>query len=82
MPMRLALAQLNFTVGAFDGNFSKMKAAVARARDAGARLLVFSELAATGYPPRDLLDHDLFVDRNLGITLLSVGLALPTLIWG
>ena len=53
--MRIALAQLNFTVGAFDGNFTKIAAAVARAAEAGVDLVVFSELATTGYPPRDLL---------------------------
>jgi NAD+ synthase (glutamine-hydrolysing) len=63
--MRLALAQLNYTVGAFEANFDRMAAAAARARDAGADLLVFSELAATGYPPRDLLTHAAFVDANL-----------------
>jgi NAD+ synthetase len=63
--MRLALAQLNFTVGAFDANFSKMADAVTKATAAGADLLVFSELAATGYPPRDLLTHERFIERNL-----------------
>jgi NAD+ synthetase len=65
--MRLALAQLNFTVGAFDANFERMRAAVERARAAGAELVVFSELAATGYPPHDLLTHEAFVDRNLDV---------------
>jgi len=65
MPLRLALAQLNYTVGAFDANYEKIAAAVGRAIDAGASLVVFSELAATGYPPRDLLAHARFIDRNL-----------------
>ncbi|HVT47699.1 MAG TPA: NAD+ synthase [Vicinamibacterales bacterium] len=65
--MRLALAQLNFTVGAFDANFERMRAAIERARAAGADLVVFSELAATGYPPHDLLTHESFVDRNLEV---------------
>ena len=55
--MRLALAQLNFTVGAFDANFAKIEAAVTRAREGGADLLILTELAATGYPPRDLVGH-------------------------
>ena len=63
--MRIALAQLNFTVGAFDGNFDKIAAAVTRATEAGADLVVFSELATTGYPPRDLLTQPRFIDRNL-----------------
>ena len=63
--MRFALAQLNLTVGAFAANFDRMAAAAARARDAGADLLVLSELATTGYPPRDLLTHARFVEANL-----------------
>jgi NAD+ synthase (glutamine-hydrolysing) len=63
--MRIALAQLDFTVGAFDANFEKIREAVARADAAGADLVVFSEMAATGYPPRDLLNHARFVDLNL-----------------
>ncbi len=65
--MRIALAQLNFTVGAFEGNFAKIAAAVARARVEQADLVVFSELAATGYPPRDLLTHPRFIDLNLDL---------------
>jgi len=63
--MRLALAQLNFTVGAFDRNFDAIRAAVARAGAEHADLVVFSEMATTGYPPRDLLNHERFVDLNL-----------------
>ncbi|MGE0445315.1 MAG: NAD+ synthase [Vicinamibacterales bacterium] len=63
--MRIALAQLNFTVGAFDGNFRRIAEAVARAGRERADLVVFSELATTGYPPRDLLTHDRFINRNL-----------------
>ena len=66
-PMRLALAQLNFTVGAFDANFRKMEAAARQARADGADLLLFSELATTGYPPRDLLYHPSFVEANLAL---------------
>ena len=65
--MRIALAQLNFTVGAFDANFARMEQAVARAREAAADLVVFSELAATGYPPRDLLLRTGFIDANLAL---------------
>jgi NAD+ synthetase len=65
--MRLALAQLDYTVGDFDGNFAKINAAVDRARAEGADLVVFSELATTGYPPRDLLNHPRFIDRNLAL---------------
>ena len=65
--MRIALAQLNFTVGAFEGNFRRCADAVARADAAAADLVVFSELATTGYPPRDLLHHPRFVDANLAL---------------
>jgi NAD+ synthetase len=65
--MRLALAQLDFTVGAFEANLCKMREAVGRAEQAGADLVVFSELAATGYPPRDLLNHPRFIDLNLEV---------------
>ncbi len=63
--MRIALAQLDFTVGAFEANFAKIHGAVAQADQAGADLVVFPEMAATGYPPRDLLNHPRFIDLNL-----------------
>src|SRR5262249_45092448 len=63
--VRLALAQLNLTVGAFEGNFRKIADAVTRSREVNADLVVFSELATTGYPPRDLLNHPRFIDLNL-----------------
>jgi predicted amidohydrolase len=63
----IALAQLNLTIGAFDGNYQKFARAVERATAADADLVVFSELATTGYPPRDLLTQPQFVDRNLAL---------------
>jgi NAD+ synthase (glutamine-hydrolysing) len=65
--MRLALAQLNLTIGAFDRTYEQVRSAIARGRAAGADLVVFSELATTGYPPRDLLDHPSFVQANLDL---------------
>jgi NAD+ synthase (glutamine-hydrolysing) len=65
--MRLLLAQLNFTVGAFDANFARIQDAVTAARDASVDLVVCTELATTGYPPRDLLRHERFVDLNLDL---------------
>jgi NAD+ synthase (glutamine-hydrolysing) len=53
--VRLALAQLNVVVGDLDGNRSKILGALADASDAGAELVVYPELATTGYPPEDLL---------------------------
>ncbi len=61
--MRLALAQFNPTVGDIPGNAKALAGWIARARDAGADLVVFPELALTGYPPRDLLLQDGFLDE-------------------
>jgi NAD+ synthase (glutamine-hydrolysing) len=65
--MRVALAQLNFTVGAFDQNYRKIADAAGKASHAGADLLLLSELATTGYPPRDLLTLSGFVEANLAL---------------
>src|SRR5919202_14314 len=53
--MRLALAQINTVVGDLDGNRDRIVARIAEARDHGADLVLFPELAVTGYPPEDLL---------------------------
>ena len=53
--MRLALAQLNVVVGDLDGNRDKILASLEEARGAGADLVLFPELAVTGYPAEDLL---------------------------
>jgi NAD+ synthase (glutamine-hydrolysing) len=53
--LRLALAQLNVVVGDLDGNREKILQAIADSRDAGADVVVFPELAISGYPPEDLL---------------------------
>jgi NAD+ synthase (glutamine-hydrolysing) len=63
--MRLALAQINTTVGDFPGNARKILDACARAREAGAGLVVFPELAIPGYPPEDLLLRSSFIEKNL-----------------
>jgi NAD+ synthase (glutamine-hydrolysing) len=60
--MRVALAQINTTVGDLDGNRDRIVRRMAEARDAGAELVVFPELAITGYPPEDLLLRPAFVD--------------------
>jgi NAD+ synthase (glutamine-hydrolysing) len=59
--LRIALAQLNVVVGDFDGNREKILRDLERAREARADLVVFPELAATGYPPEDLLLRPGFV---------------------
>ncbi|MGH3109522.1 MAG: nitrilase-related carbon-nitrogen hydrolase, partial [Gaiellaceae bacterium] len=53
--MRIALAQLDAVVGDLDGNREKISRSVVDAREAGAHLVLFPELATTGYPPEDLL---------------------------
>jgi NAD+ synthase (glutamine-hydrolysing) len=59
--MRLALAQINSTVGDIAGNERKVREHLARAREAGAQLVLFPELAVTGYPPEDLLLKEHFL---------------------
>jgi NAD+ synthase (glutamine-hydrolysing) len=70
-PARIALAQIDTTVGDLDGNAERIRRAAARARAAGATLVVFPELALSGYPPRDLLDLPEFVER-VGRTLAEL----------
>jgi len=59
--MRLALAQINAVVGDLDGNRGRILSCLADARAAGAELVLFPELAVTGYPPEDLLLRPAFV---------------------
>src|SRR5438093_6132699 len=59
--MRLALAQMNAVVGDLDGNSDRIVATTQSAREAGADLVIFPELAVTGYPPEDLLLRPGFV---------------------
>ncbi len=61
--MKIALAQIDPTVGDFTGNLKKIVAFSRRAADSGARLTVFSELAICGYPPADLLEKPSFLAR-------------------
>jgi NAD+ synthase (glutamine-hydrolysing) len=62
---RVALGQLNLTVGDLDGNVERMVEAAAEATRAGAELLLFPELAITGYPSEDLVLRPEFVRDNL-----------------
>src|SRR6266542_2635586 len=62
--MRLALAQINSTVGDLAGNTRKILDWIERARAAGAELVAFPELAVTGYPPEDLLLKPDFLCAN------------------
>jgi NAD+ synthase (glutamine-hydrolysing) len=62
---RVALAQINPTVGDLEGNVAKIRAGLDQARALGCRLVAFPELAITGYPPEDLLFKSAFIEGNL-----------------
>ncbi|MFT3862734.1 MAG: NAD+ synthase [Solirubrobacterales bacterium] len=63
--MRLALAQINPTVGDVDGNTAKIAAWIERAREAGAELVIFPELCVPGYPAEDLYLKRHFLAANV-----------------
>jgi NAD+ synthase (glutamine-hydrolysing) len=62
--VKIALGQINPTVGDFVGNASKIVQYATRAREAGAEIVLFPELCICGYPPRDLVERPAFVARN------------------
>lgn len=62
--MKIALGQINPTVGDFSGNAAKIVEFARRARSAGAGLILFPELSVCGYPPRDLVERPTFVAHN------------------
>jgi NAD+ synthase (glutamine-hydrolysing) len=62
--VKIALGQINPTVGDFSGNAAKMIDYARRAQAAGAGLILFPELSVCGYPPRDLVERPSFVARN------------------
>lgn len=64
--MRVALGQINTTVGDLRGNVDLMVATAREAAGRGAEVVVFPELSLTGYPPRDLVDKDSFLERTQG----------------
>lgn len=64
-PFRLALAQINCTVGDLAGNVKKIKQYLQKAKIWQADLVAFPELAVTGYPPEDLLLKSQFIEDNL-----------------
>jgi len=79
--MKVALAQINPTVGDFAGNARKILEAARRASERGAELVVFPELAVTGYPPRDLLEHPAFVEAGLrALEDVATRLGIPALV--
>lgn len=74
---RIAVGQINPTVGDFDGNITKIVENAGRAADKEADLVVFPELSICGYPPYDLLDRPSFVEANLD-ALSELTESLPT----
>ena len=70
--MKIALSQLNYHIGNFDSNVEKIISEIDKAEKAGADLIVFAELAVSGYPPRDFLEFRDFVQRcNKSIDLIA-----------
>lgn len=62
--MRIALGQINSTVGDLPGNVDRMVQASGKAAERGAEVILFPELSLTGYPPRDLIEKESFLDRT------------------
>jgi len=64
--MKIALVQINSVIGDFQRQCQSMVSHAAAAKDKGCDLIVFPELAVCGYPPRDLLEQQAFIDANQG----------------
>ena len=64
---RMAMAQINPTVGDLDGNARLILSFIDKARSLGVDLVAFPELALTGYPPEDLLLKHQFVQDSISI---------------
>jgi len=62
--MRIALAQLDYIIGDFELNTAKIIATIEKCRLQGADLVVFAELSICGYPPRDFLEFDDFIEKS------------------
>ncbi len=78
--MKIAVAQINTTVGDFAGNAERIRVAIGEAQAAGATLVVTPELALSGYPPEDLLFRNDFCDQCeaelLGLASCAPGIAV------
>ncbi len=61
--MKIALAQINYHIGNFESNISKIIEGIKKGEKQGADIVVFSELAISGYPPRDFLEFRDFVEQ-------------------
>jgi NAD+ synthase (glutamine-hydrolysing) len=76
--VKIALAQINTTVGDLAGNEAKILDSAARARSEGVDLVLFPELSITGYPPRDLLLKKDFITGNLAVLQRLAAASGPT----
>jgi NAD+ synthase (glutamine-hydrolysing) len=74
--VKIALGQINPTIGDFTGNSRKIIEFARKAHSAGAHMIVFSELAVCGYPPRDLLEKPAFVARSQQV-VKEIAAAVP-----
>ncbi|RZK43552.1 MAG: NAD+ synthase [Pedobacter sp.] len=61
--MKISLAQLNYHIGNFEYNTEKIIDTIGKAKEKGADIVVFAELALTGYPPRDFLEFEEFIEQ-------------------
>ena len=61
--MKIALAQINYHIGNFKSNIEKITNAIIKAKSQGVDLVIFAELAISGYPPRDFLEFNDFVEK-------------------
>jgi len=61
--MKIALAQINYHIGNFENNERKVVDAIRKAKELNSDLVIFAELAITGYPPRDFLEFNDFIDK-------------------
>src|ERR1700738_1992983 len=81
--MLIALGQINSTVGDLCGNAKRMLDFAQQAARKGANVIVFPELSLTGYPPRDLLEKESFLDRSeqqlLQLSKQTAGLGLTVI---
>ncbi|HUI73739.1 MAG TPA: NAD+ synthase [Candidatus Acidoferrum sp.] len=79
--MKIALAQINPTVGDFAGNSARILNLAGKAKERGADIAVFSELCVCGYLPQDLLERPAFIERNqTALKDIASKLALPAIV--
>lgn len=79
--MKVALAQINPTIGDFHGNGESILNMAAKAHSRGADLVCFPELCVSGYPPKDLLEREAFIFANeAAVTRIARHLTLPAIV--